>query len=532
TAAEQLVQSERLWAMLNPTGYPVEEFEKAWRNVLLYDEHTWGAHCSIREPDSDFTKGQWKIKQAFALKADTQSRKLLNDSLTDYQSSEKNISAVDVFNTQSWMRTDIVILPKDMTVAGDVVKGINGKVVSSQRLSTGELAFMAEDILPFAAKRFTFQASQSDVYGNAKANGNSLRNSLIELLVDQKTGAITSLICKSLNTDIVDRKSGLGLNDYFYVPGNNPDDAKRNGPVKISVKEQGPLIASLLIESEAPGCHNLTRELRVIDSFDRVDLINIIDKQNIYDPEGVHLAFPFNVPDGVMRMDIPWAVARPEVDQLTGANRNFFTVQRWVDVSNQDYGVTWATVDAPLVEVGSITAPTRGVSPDWMRFIKPSQTLYSYVMNNYWYTNYKAGQEGPTVFRYSIKPHKQFDSAEASRFGIERSQPLVVVPVDKKTPVLDSVLTVKPAGIIATAFKPSNDGKARILRLFNAGGQPEKASLLWTKRVPETIWLSNLAEEQVSKITGPIDMATYEIVTLRIPLSVPPERAVLLYKGK
>jgi len=44
-----------------------------------------------------------------------------------------------------------------------------------------------------------------------------------------------------------------------------------------------------------------------------------------------------------------------------------------------------------------------------------------------WETNYKASQEGPTTFRYSIEPHGKFASGGAARFGAERSQPLVVV---------------------------------------------------------------------------------------------------------
>jgi alpha-mannosidase len=406
-----------------------------------------------------------------------------------------------------------------MRSAGDIVKDSDGKSVKSQRLSTGELAFLAQDIASLSAKRFTIQASKARRAGNAKAQGNELSNRRLVLKVDEKTGAIGSFKLKGNNIELVSRKNGLGLNDYFYVAGREPSDPKRNGQVKIRVKEQGPLVASLLIESDAPGCHNLTREVRIIDGLNRVDIINIIDKEKIYKQEGVHLAFAFNVPNGVMRMDTPFAVVQPEVDQLQGACKNYFTVQRWVDVSNRDYGVTWATVDAPLIEVGNITNDPRGKTVGWLKHIEPSTTLYSYVMNNYWETNYKAGQEGPTTFRYSIMPHRRFDSGRAAKFGIESSQPLIAVPVDSNAAVQHSILSVKPAGVIVTAFKPSEDGTARIVRLFNAGGKSVKARLAWAKPAPETAWLSNLAEERLSKITKPIDMDAYEIVTLRVPLA-------------
>jgi len=218
-------------------------------------------------------------------------------------------------------------------------------------------------------------------------------------------------------------------------------------------------------------------------------------------------------------MDTPWAVVRPEADQLPGACKNYFTVQRWVDVSNKDYGVTWATVDAPLIEVGAITCDPRGKTVGWIESLKPSATLYSYVMNNYWETNYKASQEGPTTFRYSIEPHRQFDAGRAAQFGAERSQPLVIVPVEAATAVRQSVLSVEPTGVIVTAFKPSSDGKAWIVRLFNTEPQAHKAALTWAKPAPEKVWLSDFAEKEVSAIAGPIEMAPYEIVTLRV--SVP-----------
>ncbi len=125
-------------------------------------------------------------------------------------------------------------------------------------------------------------------------------------------------------------------------------------------------------------------------------------------------------------------------------------------------------------------------------------------MNNYWTTNYRHDQEGVKTFRYSIEPHRQCAPGRAARFGVERSQPLVVVAVDPDSPVDDPLLTIQPESVMVTALKPSRDGKAYIVRLFNASGQAQKARLRWT--TPGAVWRSKLAEERLSPITGPIDL--------------------------
>jgi alpha-mannosidase len=93
------------------------------------------------------------------------------------------------------------------------------------------------------------------------------------------------------------------------------------------------------------------------------------------------------------------------------------------------------------------------------------------------------------------------------------------MPVDSKTPFQRTILSVTPAGVIVTAFKPSFDGKGLVVRLFNTSEQLEQATLSWAEPAPKTVWLSNLAEERISKINGPIEMSSYEIVTLRVPLT-------------
>lgn len=115
-SAERLVQADALFA-LSPAGRPARpaaRLEEAWKNVLLYSEHTWGAHNSIGSPDLPFVLDQWRVKQGFALDADRQSRELLDTALAARTPPEAldQPGAWDVLNTTPWIRTDLVLLPE------------------------------------------------------------------------------------------------------------------------------------------------------------------------------------------------------------------------------------------------------------------------------------------------------------------------------------------------------------------------------------------------------------------------------------
>ncbi|MCE5269204.1 MAG: hypothetical protein LLG00_15110 [Planctomycetaceae bacterium] len=518
TAAERLVQAESLWAMLDPAHYPVEKFTSAWRNVMLYNEHTWGAFNSVSEPDKPFVKGQWKIKRAFALDGDRMSRELLDAGVRG--AAENSPTAIDVFNTSSWPRTELVVLPKELAAGGDGVTGLDDpSAVASQRLSTGELAFLAKSIPPFAAKRYLI-GNTPQLAGVASADGVTLQTPTVTVRLDPASGAIASLFSRAIGVGLCNTGSDVGLNHYYYVRDAKPEKAQRAGPAKITVKERGPLVATLLVESDAPGCAKLTREIRVVDGLDQVDIINVLDKKAVRQKESVFLGFSFNVPDAKVRLDVPWAVIQPEIDQLPGACKNWFSVGRWADVSNNDYGVTLATLDAPLMEMGAIAPdkPEGGNYMDcWLKHATPSQTLYSYIMNNHWHTNYRADQEGPATFRYAVRPHKQYDAVAAQRFGIECSQPLVVLPARGEAPSGKSLLTVDTPDVIVASVKPSADHKAYIVRLFGAAGRAAKANLTWAT-APKAMYLSNLAEEQGQQLSGPIDVPAWGLITIRAEL--------------
>jgi alpha-mannosidase len=519
-AAERLVQAETLWAILDPETYPSQEFRSAWRDVLLYNEHTWGAHCSISQPDSPFTLSQWSIKQAFAVEADRKSRGLLDRALgrDNEQGSEdgKPIDAVDVFNTCSWPRDDMVVLDVDAPLAGYVVKDPDGNVIPSERTPGGQLAFLATQVPPLGAKRYWIEAGAAYA-GRARAENNVLTNERLKVEIDSQTGAIASVRWLNAPVDLVDTTSGSGWNDYRYVAGRVADETQASRVKRLEVLTSGGLTASIAVHADAPGCRQLITVVRLVEGLERLDIINAIDKEGVLSPESVHLGFPFHVPNGEMRINIPWAVIRPNEDQLPGSCKNYLTAGRWVDVSNGDFGVTWATLDAPLIQVGGIHVDVDSPlsSGNWIRHLEPTQTLYSYLMNNYWETNYRASQEGMTTFRYSVWPHRQYEQVAAERFAVEQSQPLIAVPARRDAPVPASRLQLSGSGVVATLLKPGEDAGVRILRLFNPGTEPATTTVQWSEPAPSRITLSSPREEAGPEVSGPIEIPPLGIVTLR-----------------
>ena len=576
TSSSRLSQAEVLWSITNPDKYPAHTFNDAWRNVLLYSEHTWGADVSVTNPLSQKTVEQWAIKKSYADTASLLSKTLLAEAtppagrMAEGGPATHRVAAmparqgeampgrtakggpegrkansIDVFNTNSWTRTSLVLVPAALSTQGDIIKDAKGATIPSQRLSTGELAFVATDVPAFASRRYSIsKGTPKPASGAPQVTNNTLDNGLIRVTIDPTSGAIASVRSRTLDNNFIDSAAGAYANDYLFLHGSDLKDLQRNGPAKITIKEKGPVLATLLIESSAPGCNKLTREVQLVRGFDHVEMTNILDKQraelnphpgdyawaNTGGKESVNFGFPFHVRDGQVRIDIPFSVMRPEKDQIPGSCKNWLEVGQWADVSNDQLGITWVTLDAPLLEVGGITATLLGgqSNPDvWRKKIEPTQKIYSWAINNHWETNYRAYQEGIITFRYALRPHRQFSPAEATRFATGLTQPLVVTRALDNEHTLP-LLTVSNKDVIVQALKPSEDGKAWIVTLFNSSDHTALTSLQWSQK-PGAIHYSNTTElpqtagqtggllsEGQTSIQREITIAPWDLVTLRV----------------
>ncbi len=473
-AARRLQQAEVLWAMRNPRAFPAKAFDAAWSQVLLWHEHTWGAADSISQPDRKDVVDQWLYKRQFAVEADRRSRELMQAALPGAPRPAADADAgFQVLNTLSWPRGGVVWLPADRTAGLDrVLDAGRGIALPSQRLADGRLAVAVDAVPALGAVRLQVVRGAPALPTRAVAAGLTfLDNGTVRVEIDPATGDIRRLVSTGAGgpgtRNLVGPGGGLGA--YLYVPGRDPSKAERPGRPTIELVDAGPLVATLRVAGAAPGTERLVRTVTLAAGSDRVELQALIEKTAVRTKESAHLAFPLDLPGGTIRVDQGEALVAIEADQLPGSCKDFIGVTSAIDVSSGVAGVSIASADAPLFEPGAITdeRTANSMPRTWREAVAPGTTVYAYLLNNYWHTNYKADQAGPLEFSFSIRPHGAFDAAGLRRFGAEIEQPLVAAPVAAAA-AAPPPFAFDSASIVVSSVRPDSAGDGLIVRLYNA----------------------------------------------------------------
>lgn len=502
-AHEMVANGEKLLALVQrikpETVYPTEAIEDAWRNCLLYDEHTWGAHCSISQPESEFTKAQWKIKSQFAVDADQQSRQLLEQGSRTLASLVKTDGrSLVVINPSSWPRTDIlrVMLPEGTTVAEPGVATCDG--------NHGTYVLVKD--VPACGYRVLKLAASGERVQPQGVEGPTIESTLYRVTFDPATGAVTSVLDKESGRELVDAKAPFRLNQYLYVAGGNGTRIVDSGPepkLTISSPEKatlrrlklGSLGEMMVIETSAAMTPKLTSTIIVWNDVKRIDITNHLSKTLTYEKEAAYFAFPFAAGKPAFRYEVPAGIVTANTDMLPGACLDWFTVQHFVEVAGDKGAVTWASPDAPLVCFQDIN---RG---KWQTKLDLTNGhLYAYVMNNYWFTNYLAGQGGDFVFRFALTSRPQADSVASAQFGWNVSNPLTAVALDANP---GGTLPAEPTGLISVAepnvmlvgAKRPDGGAGLILRLWEISGQPTIVHVRLSPFAAQKAMACNLVEE-------------------------------------
>jgi alpha-mannosidase len=488
--------------------YPGPALRQAWEDVLWYDEHTWGSRKSVSDPTDPKVAEQWKYKSEPAYRAAGTAGDLVKAGLEALgaRAATGKRQTVLVFNPLSWQRTDIarVVLPAAPAGKGAVtlVDLESGKETPAQQTGSaaeenGAYAFIAENVPPLGFKLFEVVLSSEPAAGEPSLAGNVLESRLFRVRFDAATGGLSSIYDKTRERELLDPESPYKANQYLYIarrgektethsPGEVTLGGFRCGPVFRRAVARGRAVRTPLVESEVV----------LYDHLPRIDIINRLRKEETCEKEAVFFAFPFKAHPRAFSFEGPDAVVRLPWDMLKGACLDWFAVQHWVDISGLAGGVTWACPDTPLASLGALPGDEQLTT-----FLPSSGSIFAYVMNNSWDTNYRAGQGGDFTFRYSLTTHAGgLDPVTAARFGWEAANPLrtVVLPRGQKGTLqgpLVSFCAVSADNAILLALKQAEDGDGWIARLWETGGRTGPVELRFPLfRVSRAV-TANLGEE-------------------------------------
>ena len=512
-----------LTALLAGADYPKTNLDQVWRNILLYDEHTWGAAQSISQPQSEQTVKQWEVKSSYARQSNAASRELLASGMNELAAMTPAADLV-VFNSLAWPRNDLV--GTEMTGAMQDIQ--TRKIMPCQPLPEGGSCFIAKDLPSIGYRSYRQSTVNTPAAAQAvKFSANQMENEFYLVTLNPQSGGIQSIYDKQLGCELVDHDSEHNLGELIYVTGGENtyavhSDLKGLPPPKFEYHRQsgaginqinGPVFGELTSQASAENFPKITLRVRLYSGLKRLDLIYELDKTETTRKEAVYLAFPFalDTQRGGLWLEYPDEITEPLKDQHASACRDWYSVQRWLAESDGDTTIELSPLDTPLVTLGQMTAST------WPRQLTLKRGhLFAYVMNNYWHTNYKAQQGGRFRFRFSLTSSAGgFSKRDAVVKGWDMFCPLVAAPGQSGHKPLfssaaKSLIKVEPAGLPLTAVKEAEDKNGFVFRLCDFAGLGGTARLILPKPV-DALSSCDLVEanahqlkERGKSITAPI----------------------------
>jgi alpha-mannosidase len=507
----RLQQLTTLYSIIDPAKYQPQQFDEAWKNILLFHEHTWGAHNSTTEPNIPFVTEQWRIKKDFMLTANQQINTLTNQLLQPLTNTGAN--RIAVVNTLSWKRNGAVYLPANFVF--NTLKDDMGNQYPLQKLADGRKVFMAERLNPLSVTYFMGVNSVLRPRSQFTITDTTLSNGLITIKWDNKTGSIKQLQNIEGYSFAGDFKN-QGLNSFWYVAGRNVADVQTNLQVTKKIDERETVLTSVSFTSEAPGTERLTRKITLFAGDDRVWIENIIDKKKVEAKEAVYFSFPFATSLNKVSFDAGYGTLNYIKDQLPGSNFDFLSQKRWLDVADNNKGVQLLMVEPFMMAPKMVDEQLviDGAHKKWKAVADSSSTWFSYVMNNYWHTNYKASQDGVSRYYYVLRPHGKLKNFEQEKAAMEFNQPLIAFNVAEGANLTaKSLFALSNNKIVVTSITPQS-AKSYKVRLFNPEDAAQLTTIKWQNLKGYEVY--NLANNTKIDLTQLMKLDAFEVLDILI----------------
>lgn len=270
----------------------------------------------------------------------------------------------------------------------------------------------------------------------------------------------------------------------------------------LEVAESGPLRAVLRVVRRF-GRSTLTQRIVLMAGSPRLDFETEVDWHE--DNRLLRVAFPVRIHADHATYEVQYGHLRRPAHFNTDADLGRFEVcaQKWADLSEGGYGVALLNdskygydIHGHTLALSLLRAPK---SPD------------------------PTADRGLHRFTYSLLPHAgDFRAAGVIEEAYALNEPLrqaAIKPSKGKLPAKHSFFSLEGEGVVVEAVKRADDGRALVVRLYEAHGNHSRCKLATTlpvRRAQRADLLEHAGEECVlSGGAVTLELRPFEIVTLR-----------------
>ncbi|MBI4876401.1 MAG: hypothetical protein HY822_17335 [Acidobacteria bacterium] len=384
-----------VWGPLPATEKPV--VESAYRDLCLFDEHTWGANISISRPDDLQTIGQYTEKSALAYRPMGHAESLLGRrARAKFDPLPGGLYVANPAKApySGWVEFDARALRDDFVSVLDSKSGAKMALVQSPN---NRVRFWMNELAPglFAALRL----SKEEVEDRSESFKVVIERdpkgwpvAMDPLFKGELGGFLAAETFPPAGREAV-RKKAFRITSATY------------GAIRT---EETPHTLVCTQPFDHPRLKNAERRLELWKHAPRARLTVRFHRLSLNAPEVFYLAFGFPAAGVLPEFSNGGVPFTPYSDQLPGSCRDYYAIDGWARYRTPAGDCLWVTRDAPLVAVGGPhTLARRTTAP------QDSHRLLAQVFDNFWHTNFVADSHGEMSFQFDLAWQPQIQNPGA-----------------------------------------------------------------------------------------------------------------------
>ncbi|MEU8304101.1 glycoside hydrolase family 38 C-terminal domain-containing protein [Actinomadura sp. NPDC048955] len=492
--------------------------DEAYDRAALFDEHTWGAANPWEDAEEGGDSGglQWTRKSQVGYQAHDDALDLLQAGArrigATFGAAPDALASFLVVNPGTAARTDAAraFLPRDVVAVDVPIALVDARTgepvphreeeVDPDEWPTRPIGRHLEAVVPDVPGHGHVRVDVVRAETGAPepvdlGSGGTIENEFYRVVYDLREGHIASVFDKIAGRELVNADAVAGFGQYVYDRyATAPHFNHMSGHMLVHDKtmlgdravathatvtecSRTPAGERLVVELHGKGVDWLRTTIDLYAGVPRVDVRYQLGKQPTAAKEAVFFAFPFAVDGPPAAWELTGGVGGTGVPSVPGSAEHMRPIRHWVAFEDPELTVAWATLEAPLVQFGSIHMPYAPFPPT---LDEEDGTVYSWALNNIWDTNFPSQQQGETTFRYAFASGAAGSGRRlGARTAAGITDPFVATLATGDMPAAESgtFLRVDDPDVLVTSVGRARDGEGLAVRLQSLAAGPVETGL-------------------------------------------------------